>query len=59
MECPQAAAEIAEGDDVEVNFDTGEITDHTSGKVYQAQPFPPFMQKIISAGGLVNYINEK
>ena len=59
MECPQAAAEIAEGDDVEVNFDTGEITDHTSGKVYQAQPFPPFMQKIISAGVLVNYINEK
>lgn len=59
MECPDAAREINDGDDVEVNFDTGIITDHTSGKTYQAQPFPPFMQKIISAEGLVNYINEQ
>ncbi len=58
MECPEAAKEIRDGDDVEVNFDTGEIIDRTSGKSYRAQPFPPFMQQIITAGGLVNYINE-
>ncbi|MCI6172666.1 MAG: 3-isopropylmalate dehydratase small subunit [Clostridiales bacterium] len=58
MECPEAAKEIRDGDDVEVNFDTGEIIDRTSGKSYRAQPFPPFMQQIIAAGGLVNYINE-
>lgn len=58
MECPEAAKEIRDGDDVEVNFDTGEIIDRTSGKSYRSQPFPPFMQQIIAAGGLVNYINE-
>ena len=58
MECPEAAKEIRDGDDVEVNVDTGEIIDRTSGKSYRAQPFPPFMQQIIAAGGLVNYINE-
>lgn len=57
VECSEAAYEIAAGDDVEVNFDTGVITDHTTGKTYQGQSFPPFMQKIIAAGGLVNYIN--
>ena len=57
LECPQAAEEIADGDDVEVDFDAGIITDHTTGKTYKAQPFPPFMQKIISSGGLINYIN--
>lgn len=59
VECPQAAAEIAEGDQVEVDFDSGIITDQTTGKNYQGQPFPEFMQKIIDCGGLVNYINEK
>lgn len=58
LECPEAAREIKEGDEVEVNFDTGAIHDLTTGKEYQAQPFPPFMQKIISAGGLVNYVNQ-
>ena len=57
VECSEAAYEIKTGDDVEVDFDTGIITDHTTGKTYQGQSFPPFMQKIIDAGGLVNYIN--
>ena len=57
MECPEASREIQDGDDVEVSFDTGVITDHTTGRSYKAQPFPPFMQKIIDAQGLVNYIN--
>ena len=59
IECPEAAKDIQAGDEVEVNFDTGVITNHTSGKTYQGQAFPEFMQKIINAEGLVNYINQK
>ena len=59
IECPDAAKEIEAGDEVEVNFDTGVITDKTKGTSYQGQAFPPFMQKIIDCEGLVNYINQK
>ena len=58
IECPEAAAGIEAGDEVEVDFDSGVITNKTKGESYQGQSFPPFMQKIITAGGLVNYINE-
>ena len=58
IECKDAAEQIAAGDDVEVNFDTGEIRDLTTGKTFQGQAFPPFMQKIIDCEGLVNYINQ-
>lgn len=59
IECKEAALEIKTGDEVEVNFDTGVITDKTTGKSFQGQAFPPFMQKIIDCEGLVNYINQK
>ncbi|MBD5488182.1 MAG: 3-isopropylmalate dehydratase small subunit [Lachnospiraceae bacterium] len=59
IECPEAAGEIEDGDVVEVNFDTGVITDVTKGTSYKGQAFPEFMQKIIAAEGLVNYINQK
>lgn len=59
IECPEAAREIEAGDEVEVNFDTGVITDVTKGTSYKGQAFPEFMQKIIAAEGLVNYINQK
>ena len=59
IECPEAAVEIAAGDEVEVDFDSGVITDITTGKQYQGQAFPPFMQKIIDSEGLVNYINNQ
>lgn len=59
IECPDAARAIEAGDEVEVNFDTGVITDKTKGTSYQGQAFPPFMQKIIDCEGLVNYINQK
>ena len=59
IECPKAAAEIEDGDEVEVNFDTGVITDLTKGTSYQGQAFPEFMQRIIDAEGLVNYINTR
>lgn len=54
LECPEAAASIAEGDEVKVDFDTGVITDKTSGKTFQAEPFPDFIKDIIAAGGLLN-----
>ena len=53
MECPAASAAIREGDTVSVNFDTGVITDETTGETFQAEPFPPFIQKIIRSGGLM------
>ncbi|MBE5891322.1 MAG: 3-isopropylmalate dehydratase small subunit [Lachnospiraceae bacterium] len=59
IECPEAAKNISAGDEVEVNFDTGVITDVTTGKTFQGQAFPEFMQKIIDCEGLVNYINQK
>ena len=59
IESNEAAAEIKDGDQVEVDFDSGIITDITTGKTYKGQAFPPFMQGLIDAGGLVNYINNK
>jgi 3-isopropylmalate/(R)-2-methylmalate dehydratase small subunit len=59
IECPEAAVAICAGDEVEVDFDSGVITDVTTGATYQGQAFPPFMQKIIDCEGLVNYINQK
>lgn len=56
LECPQAAKAISNGDDVEVDFDTGVITDKTTGEKYQAVAFPKFMQELIDVGGLVKYI---
>ena len=47
------------GDTVSVDFDTGVITDETNGKVFHAEPFPPFIQEIISAGGLMKSIKAK
>ncbi len=59
IECPEAAAEIAAGDEVEIDFDSGKIYDLTKGTEYQGQAFPPFMQEIIKHEGLINYINSK
>ncbi|MCI9146395.1 MAG: 3-isopropylmalate dehydratase small subunit [Eubacterium sp.] len=58
LECDEAAREIKAGDEVEVDFDSGLITNHTTGKTYQAQPFPPFIQNIIKDGGLMKSINK-
>ena len=57
IECPEAAKGIEEGDQVEVDFDSGMIYNKTKGTEYKGQAFPEFMQKIISNGGLINYIN--
>ena len=59
IECREASEGIKEGDEVEIDFDSGRIHDLTTGKTYEGAPFPPFMQGIINAGGLVNYINKE
>ena len=59
IECKEAAENIDAGDEVEVDFDSGMIYDKTKGTSYQGQAFPEFMQKIIKAEGLINYINQK
>ena len=58
IECPEASKAIQNGDEVEIDFDSGMIHNKTRNESYKGQAFPPFMQKIIAAGGLVNYINE-
>ncbi len=58
LECPEAAEEIHAGDQVSVDFDTGIIMNHTSGKTYQAAPFPEFIQSIIKKGGLLASLKE-
>ena len=59
LECAEAAAAVADGDTVEVDFETGAIVDRTTGKTFQALPFPPFIRKIMEADGLVGYIRSK
>ena len=58
LECPAASEAIREGDIVSVNFDTGVITDETTGQIFQAAPFPEFIQNIIKQGGLMNSLKD-
>ncbi|MFA6890905.1 MAG: 3-isopropylmalate dehydratase small subunit [Sphaerochaetaceae bacterium] len=59
LECPDAVDGIRDGDVVEVDFSTGTIIDETTGKRYAAEPFPPFMQDLIAAGGLAGYMRKE
>ena len=59
IECEQAASRIGAGEQVEVDFDTGVIRSVSNGEVFKGQAFPAFMQEIMSAGGLIPYINRK
>ena len=59
LECPAAANAISAGDEVSVNLETGEITDITTGRTFHAEPFPPFMMKLIAAGGLAAYLKAR
>lgn len=56
LECPEASEGISEGDEVEADLDNGIIYNKTTGKSFKTQPFPEFIQKIITAGGLVESI---
>ncbi|MBO4928064.1 MAG: 3-isopropylmalate dehydratase small subunit [Clostridiales bacterium] len=59
LECAEAAEGIQDGDQIEVDTDTGSILDITSGKEYRAGAFPEFIGEIIGADGLVGYTKSK
>ena len=59
LESPEASAAIAEGHSLEIDLNTGMIKDVTSGKTYHAEKFPPFMQELIAAGGLIEYVKKQ
>lgn len=59
LECPEAAEAIRNGDTVSVDYDTGVITDETTGRHFQAAAFPPFINNIISHGGLLPYLKAR
>lgn len=59
LECPAAAREIKAGDQLEIDLDKGAIKNVTQGKIYQAEPFPEFMQAIIRAGGLMPWVKQR
>lgn len=59
LECDEAARDIQANDEVKIDFDTGLIENLTTGKTYQAEPFPPFIQNIIAKGGLLNSIKDR
>ena len=56
LECPAAVRAISAGDEVSVDFETGEIADETTGRTFMAEPFPPFMLDLIASGGLAAYL---
>lgn len=59
LESPEGAAAIEEGQEVEVDLNTGIITNLSTGATYHATPYPPFMQELIQAGGLINYTRRR
>ena len=58
LECPEAVANISDGDKVEADLDNGIIYNRTTGKEFKTQPFPAFIQKIIENGGLIETIKK-
>ena len=59
IECKEASESIEAGDEVEIDFDSGMIYNKTKGTSFKGQAFPPFMQELIGAGGLINYMNQQ
>ena len=59
VECPAASAAVQNGDELIVDMDTGVITDVTTGEEFKAAPLPPFIQEIVSCGGIANYVRRK
>ena len=59
LECAEAAGGIQAGDEVSVDFETGAIEDLTSGRTFQAPPFPAFIQDIIDRGGLIEHLKAR
>ena len=59
IECPAASAAVQNGDELIVDMDSGVITDITTGETFTATPLPPFIQEIVSCGGIANYVRKK
>jgi 3-isopropylmalate/(R)-2-methylmalate dehydratase small subunit len=59
LESPEAAAAIATDDEIEVDLDRGQIINHSRQQTYTAQQVPPFMQELLQAGGLMNYVQQQ
>jgi len=59
LECPEGADRIRTGDELEIDLDSGVIENRTRKETYRAQAIPPFMQKLIEAGGLIEYVREQ
>lgn len=59
IECPAASAAVQNGDELIVDMDSGVITDVTTGETFTAAPLPPFIQEIVSCGGIANYVRKK
>ena len=59
LECPEGAERIRTGDELEIDLDSGIIENHTRQETYRAQAIPPFMQKLVKAGGLIEYVQEQ
>ncbi len=58
LECPEAVSNADSGDVLNVDYVSGKIENVTKGMTFQAEPFPPFMRKIIDANGLIGYISQ-
>ncbi len=59
LESTEASESISDGDELEVDFDSGKIKNNTKKQTYRTTAFPAFMQQLIKAGGLMNYIKNK
>ena len=59
LECPRAVDEAASGHKLAIELEAGRVRNLTTGQVYEAEPYPPFMMEIIQAGGLVPYTRQR
>jgi len=59
FESEEASEKVSEGDEIEVDADNGIIKNLTKGEEYPANPIPPFMQELISEGGLIEWTRKK
>ena len=58
LECPEAASDISDKDEIDIDFDSGIISNITKNRTYRAEPFPDFIKDIINAGGLLNSLKK-
>lgn len=59
LECPAAVDDVEGGHQIEIDLESGQVRNLTTGRVFQAEPYPPFMMAIIQSGGLVPYTRQR